>query len=64
MIKSILLKIFKIKRSCNPKEVGKEPQYNGEHQDLSNLSPKNVIKKFILLLYSYSIPRYSVQLLL
>ena len=38
--------------------------YNDEHQNLSNISPSNLFWRFILILYSYSRTRYSVQLLL
>ena len=37
--------------------------YNGDHQDLSNLSQRNLFKRLIILiLYSYPRLRYSVQL--
>lgn len=39
-------------------------KYNSKHQDVSNLSPNNLLSRLILILHSYFRPRVSVKLLL
>ena len=59
---SFFIDLFKV-ISLIPNFVMNYP-YNSEHQDFSNLSLRNLLKRFILILYSYSRPTFSVQLLL